>query len=579
MSATTGGTSSASVVSGEFPRHYVAAQADLGNWDVVEQCYRELAGRQIAVREQFEQWLLDASELEACLAEESAGRHTASTCATDDEAVQQRYLFFVEHIDARCEPWRDKLLRRLVELSGRFSLPAKRYEVLLRSARNTVALYREENVPLLTEDVKLRTEYQKITGAMTCTYDGREQTLQQMARYQEEPDRQVREDTWRLAADRFNQDAGRLDELYEKMVALRHQIAQNAGCSDYRAYMFRRMERFDYTPEDCLRFHDAIEQIVVPAARELAAQRRAKLGLASLRPWDLAVDPENRPPLRPFETIEQLADGCSRIFNQVSPDLGKVFDTLRQRGQLELGSRKGKAPGGYQETFHERRLPYIFMNAVGTDADVRTLLHEGGHAFHTWACRNEPLLAYRSCDGVLEFAEVASMGMECLALPHMSVFFGDQTPRATRQFFERIVQFFPFMARIDAFQHHVYTHVDEGLGGWMDYWQGLTRRFSPEVDWSGLEQYDRRSWQRKLHVYQVPFYYIEYGIAQIGALQVWQNSRRNYEDAVSLYRAGLSLGSSRPLPELFTAAGCRFDFSSKSLQPLIDAVMDEIRKT
>lgn len=562
----------------EFPRRYVSEGADFGTWETVEGHCAELLARPVASPAALEQWLLDLSELEACVDEERVRRYTASTCHTDDPELERRYLWFVEHIQARQEPWRDRIMRRLNELAERYPLPPRRYEVLLRSVRNAIELYRDENVPLQTEDARLGTEYQKITGAMTCVYDGREQTLQQMARYLEEPLRRVREETWRLASERFLRDAPRLDELYARMVALRHAMARNAGLPDYRDYMFRKMERFDYTPADCLAFHDAIERVVVPAAAALAQRRRRRLGLETLRPWDFAVDPAGRPPLRPFETGDELADGCARIFHRVHPELGQIFDTLRQRGLLELDSRKGKAPGGYQETFAERRAPFIFMNAVGTDGDVHTLLHEGGHAFHAWACRNEPLLPYRSCANVIEFAEVASMGMECLALPHTRVLFGDDAPRATRQFFERVVQFFPFMARIDAFQHYVYTHVDEGLEAWNDHWQALTRRFAPEVDYGGLEAHDRRSWQRKLHLYLVPFYYVEYGIAQLGALQVWLNSRRDYQEAVAAYRYALTLGSARPLPELFAAAGCKLDFTEQTLRPLIAALMEELEK-
>jgi oligoendopeptidase F len=560
----------------EFPRRYVASDAQFGDWPAAERYYRELLNRQLASPAEFESWLYDASELEACLDEERCIRHVESTRQTDDQARQQRYIQFIEEVDARQKPWQDKLLRRLLELAGRFPLPRLRYEVLLRSARNRVELYREENIPLLTEEAKLVTEYQRITGAMACLYAGREQTMQQMARYQDETDRSVREETWRLMSDRFQQDATRLDELYVKMAELRQRIARNADCPDYRVYKFKNYGRFDYTPADCLAFHDAIEHAVVPAARELAEQRRRKLGLKTLRPWDFTVDPDGQPPLRPFQHVDQLVQGCSRIFQRVNPELGRVFDRLARLGVLDLDSRKGKAPGGYQETFAEHRLPFIFMNAVGTDGDVRTLLHEGGHAFHTWACRNEPLLPYRNCDGVIEFAEVASMGMECLALPYVDIFFGPETQRANRRYFERIVQFFPYMARVDAFQHFVYTHPEAGLEGWKDHWQALTRRFSPEVDWSGLEAYDRQSWQRKLHIYEVPFYYVEYGIAQLGALQVWLNSRRDYAQAAADYQNGLALGGSRPLPELFEAAGCKFDFTEPTLRPLIQAVMAEV---
>lgn len=558
----------------EFPRQYIAAEADFGTWETAEPYFKELAERDVETLAQFEKWLIDWSELDACFDEEGTKRYTAMTCQTDDAERQQRYLHFIENVQPQAEPWHDKLRRKFVAAAGRLELPAKRYEVLERSLRNAIELYRKENIPLLVEDSILRTEYQTVTGAMMVQYDGKEQTMQQIARHLEEPDRAVREEAWRLMVERYLKDAEALDKLYEKMVALRHKIALNAGCKDYREYAFRGMERFDYTPADCLAFHDAIEAVVVPAVKELAGRRKRKLGVESLRPWDMAVDPEGRPPLRPFETDEQLAAGCSGIFHRVHPELGQAFDTLRGRQSLELGSRKGKAPGGYQATFAERRLPFIFMNAVGTENDVRTLLHEGGHAFHTWACRNEPLSAYRSAP--IEFAEVASMSMECLSLPYTDQFFGDETARATTCFFEKIVAFFPFMASIDAFQHYVYTHVDAGIEAWKDYWQSLTKRFASELDLSGLEQADRHSWHRKLHVYEVPFYYVEYGIAQLGALQVWKNSLADYQQAVAQYRNGLALGGARPLPELFEAAGCKFDFSESTLRPLIDAVMERV---
>ncbi len=558
----------------EFPRQYVAADADFGQWETAEPYFQELVERPVASLADLEKWMIDSSELEACFDEEGTKRYTAMTCQTDDAERQQRFLHFIENVQPKAEPWHDKMRRKFVAIAEKLDLPRQRYEVLERSMRNAIELYREENIPLLVEDQKLKSEYQQITGAMMVEYDGQELTLQQLARYLEEPDRAVREQTWRLGSDRFLQDADKLDKLYEKMVGIRHQVAQNAGCKDFREYMFRAMERFDYTPEDCLTFHDVIEKVCVPAVQQLTDERKQKLNLDALRPWDMAADIEGRPPLRPFETSEELAAGCSRIFHKVDDDLGKVFDILRERQVLDLESRKGKAPGGYQATLAERRLPFIFMNAVGTEGDVRTLLHEGGHAFHTWSCRNEPFTSYRGAP--IEFAEVASMGMECLSLRFTDEFFGDDAPRAAKRFFEKIVTFFPYMACIDAYQHYVYTHVDAGIDAWKDYWQSLTKRFAPELDLTGLEESDRQSWQKKLHIYEVPFYYIEYGIAQLGALQVWTNALEDYTQAVAQYRHGLSLGGSRPLPELFDAAGCKFDFTEQTFKPLIDAVMTRI---
>ena len=558
----------------EFPRKYVDPNADFGAWENAEKYYRELTEREVNSVADFEQWMLDFSETDSVFDEEGTARHIDFTCATADAERKQRYIDFIENVQPHREPWHDKLRQKFNELATRFPLPSKRYEVLERSIRNSIELFREENIPLQVEDAKLSQQYQEITGAMMVTYQGKEVTLQQLAPHLEEADRKVREETYRLAADRYLADADEIDKLYVEMVAVRQKMAHNADCADFREYAFRAKERFDYTPDDCVAFHAAIESVVVPAVGKLAGERREKLGLDSLRPWDLSVDPDGHPPLRPFKSEDELVDGCSRIFGKVNRELGSVFDEMNERGLLDLSSRKGKAPGGYQATYHERRLPFIFMNAVGTDSDVRTLLHEGGHAFHTWAARNEPLQAYRHAP--LEFCEVASMGMECLALPYTDEFYGEQTARARKRFFERIVEFFPYMAMVDALQHFVYTNVDVGIDAWKDHWEQLATRFMPHVDYRGIESYRRHSWHRKLHFFEVPFYYIEYGIAQLGALQVWLNSRSDFEQAVAEYRNGLALGGSRPLPELFEAAGCKFDFTEATLRPLIEAVVEEI---
>ena len=566
--------SSAPAARPEFPRHYVAASADFGTWETAEPYFRELSERQIAGVEQFEKWLIDISELEAGFDEEGTGRYTAMTCQTDDAERQQRYLDFIEHVQPKAEPWRDKLRRKFMVHAEVLPLPPKRYEVLRRSIRNAIELYREENIPLLVEDQKLKTEYQSITAAMTCQYDGKEQTLQQLARYLEEPDRKVREDVWRLGADRFLKDAAALDELYVKMVG---HPAQNRA--------ERRLPGF---PRVHVPGHGTV-RLHAPGlpgvSRGDRAGRRARGAEAGRRTQAEAEaqgaaamghggGSRQSPALAAVRVRRAACGRVQPIFQRVDTELGKVFDTLRERSVLDLGSRKGKAPGGYQVNFAERRMPFIFMNAVGTETDVRTLLHEGGHAFHSWACRNEPFIAYRSAP--IEFSEVASMGMECLALPITQEFFGDDTGRATKQFFEKIVAFFPFMASIDAYQHYVYTHVDEGIERWKDHWQTLTKRFAPELDRSGLEAHERQGWQKKLHIYEVPFYYVEYGIAQLGALQVWKNSLDDHSQAVARYRAALALGGARPLPELFKAAGLKFDFSEATLRPLIEAVMEKI---
>lgn len=560
----------------EFPRQFIAADLEIKEWSALEPYFQQLVERPIATRADFDQWLADVGELISAIDEEGSRRYTAMTCNTADESIKQAFLEHIEKIEPQCEPWHHKLQEKIAAAADQIDLPSQRYEVLIRSAKNAIDLFRDENIPLFTADKKLQTRYQEITGGMTVTFRGEELTMQQVARHLEDTDRATREEAWRLYVDRYQQDTDQLNQLYAEMVTLRDKIAKNAGLSDYRAYAFRNKERFDYTPEDCLAFHEAIERVCVPAVQEMAVERKQKLGLEQLRPWDLEVDPDGRPPLKPFEAVDDLIEGCGKIFHQVSGELGGQFDQMRSGNLLDLGSRRGKAPGGYQASYAEQRMPFIFMNAVGTEGDVRTLLHEGGHAFHTFATRNEPIMSYRHAP--MEFCEVASMAMECLGLPYLDTFFGEDTDRATKKFFSKIVSFFPWMARVDAFQHHVYTHVAEDIETRNDYWQTLTQRFAPHLDYTDLEAVSRVSWHQKLHFFEVPFYYVEYGIAQLGALQVWLNSKQDFQQAVAFYRDALALGGSRPLPELFAAANIKFDFSEQTLRPLIEAAMEEISK-
>lgn len=551
-----------------FPRRFVPHEADMGTWEHIEPLFRQLLDAQPDSPAALERWLEDASELLSAIDEERARRYIAMTCQTDDPERERAFLFYIEEIMPKVKPLGHALDEAYLRSPHRAGLPP-RYRQFDRLVANRVALYRPENVPIETEEAKLKQQYQKITGAMMVVFRGREHTLQQMVRYLEETDRPLRQEAWELVARRRYQDREALDEIFDRLLAHRETIARNAGFPDYRAYAFRQRERFDYTPEDCLRFHDAIEQTVLPIVRTLLDERRRLLGLERLRPWDLQVDVLGRPPLRPFDDTSRLVSGVEEIFARVDHDLGRQFRFLRDRALLDLESRKGKAPGGYQSTLNERRVPFIFMNAVGLDDDLRTLLHEGGHAFHMVAARREPLLDYR--EAPIEFAEVASMGMELLASPHLDVFYTspDDARRSYREMLERIVTLFPWVATIDAFQHWIYTHPGHSREERREAWLWTARRFRPDVDYSGYEEFEATLWHRQLHLFLVPFYYVEYGIAQVGALQVWQRARRDGAAAVRAYREALALGGTQPLPELFAAAGAQFDFSARTLEPLM----------
>jgi oligoendopeptidase F len=456
-------------------------------------------------------------------------------------------------------------------------LTGPRYRQLLRKWEADVEIFRDENVPVETQVTKLNNEYDKISGAMWVVFRGQEYTLQQLARFIEEPDRNTRQEAWEAGTRRRLIDRSAIDAIFEQLLVARETIAKNAGLSDYRAYAWKAYKRFDYSPQDCLNFADAIADTCVPLVAELDRQRQADLGIERLAPWDLQVDPKNRPPLHPFDEADVVGfvDGVKSIFARLSPRLADEFESLRARKNLDLQSRKGKQPGGYQCSLEEAREPFIFMNAAGVQRDVEVLLHEGGHAFHCLAARDEPLVFLRSAP--MEFCEVASMTMELLGSDHFDVFYTEpQAARAKRALLEGIIRFLPWMATIDSFQHWIYTHPGHTADARTAQWLAILDRFASKLDWTSHEQARAALWQRQLHLFHVPFYYIEYGIAQLGALQLWLKAKHDPHSALAGYQAALALGGTRTLPELFNAAGISFDFSRKTLGPLMKAVQDEL---
>jgi len=559
-------------------RRFVPDGLDVSDFSQLQPLYRELHDRAIESVTDLDRWLLDFSELSAVVREYAARRAIEQSCHTDDPAIEKRFLHFITEIEPKIKPWFFKLQKKYVECEHHRKPADPKIDVLMREWRVDVELFRDENVPLQADEKKLNNEYDKIIGAMIVEFRGQEYTLQQLARFLEETDRETRREAWTLTESRRIRDRDRIDEVFDRLLEVRAKIARNAGLDSYRDYLWRSWKRFDYTPDDCRRFADAIEATCMPVVRALNEKRRVELGVDRLRPWDLAVDPEGRPPLRPFppDEVDKLVSGCRSIFERIAPALAEDFDRLRPGRNLDLDSRKGKRAGGYQASLPEVKQPFIFMNAAGMQSDVRTLLHEGGHAFHYLWSNHEPILFLQHAP--IEFCEVASMSMELMADDHLTVFYDDaDSRRARRRHLEGIVRLFPWVATIDQYQHWLYTHPrhtrDERTRAWLNV---LGRFTDPTIDWSGFEDHRAAMWQRQLHLFHVPFYYVEYGIAQLGALQVWKRYRHNAGEALADYRAGLSLGGTRPLPQLFQAAGIRFDFSARTMQPLMAMIRDEL---
>lgn len=561
------------------PRSFVPAGVNWGDWNQIAPLYDQLETRAPGCKSpaDLERWLLDWGELNAVLDQDGSERYIAMTCHTDNAEAEKAYLHFVEQIQPQLKPREFKLAQLFIAHPMRRDLPKARYEVFDRNTALQVELFRPENIPLETEEAKLSQQYQKLSGSLTVQFRGEEKTLVQMARYLEDPDRALRQEAWELTANRRLQEAEKMEEIFDELLKLRQQIAQNAGFKNYVDYSFRKLRRFDYTPADCIEFQNAIEKEIMPVVRDLQTERRKQLGLPSLRPWDLAVDPLNRPPLRPFEQVEGMVSNTQKVFNQLDSTLGKGFQQMQDLRLLDLANRKGKAPGGYQSTLAEARLPFIFMNAVGVQRDVETILHEAGHAFHALATRPEELYAYR--DAPIEFCEVASMSMELLGNEFIENFYAaPEAKRARHDHLEGIMKIFPWIATVDAFQHWVYSHPGHSRTERKAAWEQLMDRFGGTVDWSGYEKARAYMWHRQLHIFLHPFYYVEYGIAQLGALQVWANSKRDKSKALADYKRALALGGSRPLPELFSTAGCKFEFSQSTIKPLMGLVRTELTK-
>ncbi len=547
------------------------------NWAQIEPYYRDLQDRPLT-EDSVAEWLADWTHLQQLLDETFTRLRIATTVNTEDSAAAERLQTMMVNIAEPSQIAEQKLKEKLLA-SG---LTPVGMEIPIKNLQTEAELFTEANVPLFTQEVELGLRYDRISGAQTVVWEGEERTLIQLKTLLQSDDRALREMVWRKIAERRLQDRAALNELWKEYLPLRAKMAANAGFQNYRDLRWKQFKRFDYTPADCETFHAAIEEVVVPAATRVYERQRALLGVESLRPWDLDRDDvyhPTRPPLYPFQSVEELESKAEAIFHKVDPELGEYFSTMRREKLLDLDNRKGKAPGGYQSSLVHAKRPFIFMNAVGVHDDVQTLLHEGGHAFHWFEASRLPYAM--QWDYGAEIAEVASMSMELLAAPYLSEADGGyyspkDAAHARIHHLERAILFWPYMAVVDAFQHWVYTHIDQAAdpAACDAKWGELWARFIPGVDWSGLEDARVTGWQRKLHIFKYPFYYVDYGLAQMGAVQVWRNALKDQAGAVRRYREALALGGTRPLPELFAAAGAKFAFDAATLGELV-ALMEQ----
>jgi len=559
-------------------RKYIPAQLEI-KWENLEPLYQELSTRQLNSVEDLKQWLRDRSELEAALEEDFAWRYIRMTCNTADEELLQKFQYFATEIEPKIAPYNNDLNKKLVESAYVDQLDEEKYFVYLRSIKKSLELFREENIPMQTEIQIEQQKYQSITGAMSVEIDGKEFTLEQAAAILKDTDRSKRQQAWGKITARRLQEKQPLNELFDLLMVLRHKVSLNAGFENFRDYMFQALGRFDYTPQDCYDFHAAIETEIVPILREQAHKRQEALGLDALKPWDMDVDITGKPALKPFANGDDLVNKSIQCFNNISPYLGERLEIMKANGLFDVESRKGKAPGGYNYPLAETGAPFIFMNSANTFRDLTTMVHEGGHAVHTFLTAGLELNDFKHCPS--EVAELASMSMELISMDNWDVYFSneEELKRAKRDQLIDVLKTLPWVAVVDQFQHWLYTNPDHTDAQRTEAWKQIYERFGAGfIDWSEHPDAEENLWQKQLHIFEVPFYYIEYGMAQLGAIAVWKNYKENPEKGLQQYLDALKLGYTKTIKEIYETAGIKFDFSAGYVKDLAEFVKSELEK-
>lgn len=563
----------------QIQRSFISPNQEINAWKDIEFYFENLKNRPLESVIELEKWWQDRSETDAFLEENSAWRYIKMTCDTTDKALAESYNFFVTEIEPKASEYSDILDQKLLQCPYLSELEEDKYDVALRNIKRATELFRAQNIPIFAELQQLQQQFGAVSGAMTIDYEGKTLTLQQAANFLKNTDRTVRKEVYELIAARRLQDETKLNNLMSQLIEKRHQVAENSGFTNFRDYQFAALKRFDYSIENNLKFHEAIKEKVKPLIDKMLQKRKSDLGYNTLKPYDLQVDTTGKPPLKPFETGAEMLEKSITVFKKIRPQYGEYLSIMKRENYLDLDSRIGKAPGGYNYPLYESNIPFIFMNAAGNLRDLETMMHEGGHAVHSFLSSDLELVDFKSLPS--EVAELASMSMELISMDFRNEFFenSDDTVRAMRSQLEGAIEVLPWVAIVDKFQHLLYENPNHSTAEREKIWLSVLSEFNDTVtDWTDYENIRKTLWQKQLHIFEVPFYYIEYAIAQLGAVAVWRNYKMNPEKALNNYEAALKLGYSKPIPEIYKTAGIRFDFSKEYIGELMDFVQSELEK-
>jgi oligoendopeptidase F len=560
-------------------RKFLPNNFEINSWETLQPYFEDLKNREINSLADLEKWLRDRSELEAVLEEDMAWRYIKMNIDTTNKAYQDSFNFFVTQISPKIAPYDNELNKKVYASKFAEELKGDAYKIYLRRIKKSIELYREENIPIITQLQTDQQKYGAVCAAMTVEIDGKTLTLQQAAKYFKENDRAKREEVFRKVNARRLQDKQELNNQFNHLIQLRHKVALNAGFKNYRDYKHEELGRFDYKVEDCFAFHDAIANEVMPIINSIDEQRKKDLQLESLKPWDTEVDTSGKAPLKPFDNGNELLEKTIKAFYRLDTYFGECIEIMKEMGHLDLDSRIGKAPGGFNYPLYEIGVPFIYMNAAGTLRDLVTMVHEGGHAIHSFLTRDLELTEFKSVPS--EVAELASMGMELISMDFWDEFFTneDDLKRAQKEQLEKVISTLPWVAAIDKFQHWIYENPNHTEKERYDKWNEIMNTFgSAVVDWSGFEDVRSNLWQKQLHLFEVPFYYIEYGMAQLGAIALWRNYKQNPEKTIKQYKEALKLGYTKSIGEIYKTAGIEFNFTRNYVRELMHFVSDELKK-
>ncbi len=560
-------------------RRYLPEEFKVADWESLKPLFDELLNRNIPSTSELEDWIKDLSEVEAVLSEETAWRYIRMNIDTTNADYAKAFDFMVTEIDPKAAPYSDKFNKKLLDSPHSKELNKEKYAIFLRALKMQIKLYREESIPLFTTLQQMQQKYGAITGAMSVEHQGQKLTLQMANSFLKDTNREVRKSVYEKVNEARLSKSSELDQLFTELIKLRDKVAKQADYKNYRDYKMDALGRFDYSADDCFTFHKAIEAECVPLVNKIDEDRMAKLGVDSLKPYDTEVDPEGKTGLKPFKDEKELIQLSIEAFRRIRPYYGQCLETMDAMGHLDLGSRLGKAPGGFNYPLYEIGVPFIFMNSVGSLRDLITMVHEGGHAVHSFLSKDLEITAFKNLPS--EVAELASMSMELLSIDQWDVFFDNEEDirRAKKEHLAKIILTLPWIATIDAFQHWIYENPAHTTEERAENWQRISGQLTGNmVDWSGYEEARKYQWQKQLHLFEVPFYYIEYGIAQLGAIAVWRNYRKNPEKALDQYEAALKLGYTEPIGKIYEAAGIEFNFSQEYVHELMTFVWEEYQK-